>query len=141
MVDLMIARSDDSKARHEPLDLASVWLDRQAKVFALRGEVDLSNAHAILEAVSSGRNGGGGDLVLDLAGLDFIDCSGLHVLATLATKMQRESAKLLLQFPRRIVLRAIEVSRLAEHPAITIVPGSSLPAADDSPEPHYVRLA
>jgi len=47
---------------------------------ALRGELDLSNVEAFERELRSAEAAGDGTVTIDLAGLDFIDSSGLHVI-------------------------------------------------------------
>lgn len=103
------------------------------------GEIDLSNSRRVLEALGRELDPQR-DLVLDLTGLEFIDCSGLHVLEALAGRLENGGARLVLKSPRRIVHRALEVSRLSENPTFSIETGPAGPAGSP-PGPDFIRLA
>ena len=135
---LITAPRDPSSAEDEAPQLASVWLNPGSRTFSVIGEIDLSNSRTVLDAI--GREfDPRKDLVLDLAGLEFIDCSGLHVLEALAARL-KEHCRLVLRSPRRIVHRALEVSRMSEHPTLAIVTGPD-GAAGSPPGPDFIRLA
>jgi anti-anti-sigma factor len=72
-------------------DLANlfVWRREQVVVAGITGEVDVSNAQALLRAISGEVGAAARGLVLDLGGLDFMDSSGVHVLFELAARMHR----------------------------------------------------
>ena len=42
----------------------------------LRGQIDIGTAHEIPAVLDAARRSGGGPLVVDLSGLEFIDCCG-----------------------------------------------------------------
>jgi anti-anti-sigma factor len=77
----------------------------------VEGEIDLSNASALLGDISSGVPNSARGLLLDLTGLEFLDSSGVHMLYELAdrltTRQQRFAVVLEADAPPR---RAIELS-------------------------------
>lgn len=95
-------------------ELASVAVERHgdAAVARLAGEVDLSNATAVEDAVTGGLAGARA-VVLDLGGLRYLDSAGLALLSRLATRCGEDSTALRLVVPAgAIVRRAIAVSGL-----------------------------
>src|ERR1700722_4872736 len=82
-------------------------------IVALRGELDLADAAdvaAALMAAAAGR----GSIIVDLAGLAFIDCSGAAALARAQRRVRRDGGSLLLAAPRPRVLRVFQLSRLID---------------------------
>jgi anti-sigma B factor antagonist len=77
-----------------------------------RGELDVATADTLRAALE--RVDGAAHLVLDLRGLSFIDSTGLHMLAALHERAQREGFRLTLVAPPAPVDRAIRVSGLGE---------------------------
>ena len=80
-------------------------------VVALHGELDIADAAdvaAALAAASAGRTA----IVVDLAGLTFIDCSGVRALA--GTRARHAGGVMLLAAPRRVVLRVIALTGLID---------------------------
>ncbi len=60
-------------------------------------------------------------MVLDLSGLEFLDCSGLRFIAKLTGRLQSEQRRLILLTVRSIVRRVIDVTDLSDHPNLRIV--------------------
>jgi anti-sigma B factor antagonist len=82
-------------------------------VVALRGELDLADAAevaAALTAVAAREPG----IIVDLAGLEFIDASGVAALARGRRQARRAGGDLILAAPQRRVLRILAITRLAE---------------------------
>jgi anti-sigma B factor antagonist len=80
-------------------------------VVALHGELDIADATdvaAALAAAEAGRTG----IVVDLAGLTFIDCSGVRALAQ--ARARHGGGAMLLAAPRRVVLRVIALTGLID---------------------------
>ena len=80
-------------------------------IVALHGELDIADAAdvaAALAAAAAGRT----EIVVDLAGLTFIDCSGVRSLAQ--ARARHEGGVMLLAAPRRVVLRVIALTGLID---------------------------
>jgi len=99
------------------IEVASVGPDRH--VVALRGELDLAaadRAWAELEPLLTA----GSVVVLDGTDLEFLDSSGLRVLALAAHRARARSAGLRLVAPQRAVQRTLELAGaqklIATHP-------------------------
>jgi anti-anti-sigma factor len=71
-------------------DLAghSVWRRDGVVVVGITGEIDVSNAEALELAIAAEVDNEAAGLVLDLAGLAFMDSSGVHLLFSLAERLR-----------------------------------------------------
>ena len=106
-------------------DLLKVLPTSEPRTVRLIGELDASNAEEFLETLLPQLEGGG-DLVLNLAQLSFVDSMGLRSLLQLARELEN-TGKLLLDSPQRAVARTIELVGLEQAPNIAIV---GAPSAD-----------
>jgi len=82
-------------------------------VVALRGELDSADAVAVAAALAAvaAREP---QIIVDLAGLDFIDSSGVAALARGRRQARLAGGDLVLAAPRQKVLRVLAVVRLAD---------------------------
>ena len=82
-------------------------------VVALRGELDSADAVAVAAALAAvaAREP---RIIVDLAGLDFIDSSGVAALARGRRQAWRAGGDLVLAAPQQQVLRVLAVIRLAD---------------------------
>jgi anti-anti-sigma factor len=71
-------------------ELASVFVWRRDNVVvaAITGEVDVSNAEYLTRSIAGTIDEQAPGLVLDLAGLEFMDSSGVHMLFELARRLR-----------------------------------------------------
>jgi anti-sigma B factor antagonist len=77
------------------------------------GEIDAHTCHdlaAALEAIT-----GSGDVRIDMAGVQFMDSSGLRVLLGAHQRADAAEHKLLIDRPSKSVFRIIEISGLTDH--------------------------
>jgi anti-sigma B factor antagonist len=81
-------------------------------VVALGGELDLADA-AEVAAVLVAAVGRELRIIVDLAALEFIDCSGVAALARGRRHARQAGGDLLLAAPQRRVLRVLAITRLA----------------------------
>ena len=81
-------------------------------VVALRGELDLVDAADVAAALAAAvaREP---RIIVDLAGLEFIDCSGVAALARGRRHARQAGGDLLLAAPQQRVLRVLAITRLA----------------------------
>ena len=81
-------------------------------VVALRGELDLVDAADVAAALAAAvaREP---RIIVDLAGLEFIDCSGVAALARGRRHARQAGGDLLLAAPQQRVLRVVAITRLA----------------------------
>jgi anti-sigma B factor antagonist len=94
------------------MNLSTSECDGQA-VVALRGELgeaDAASVAAALAAVAARTP----EIIVDLAGLEFIDSSGLAALVLVRVQARQAGGDLLLAAPHDQVLQVLGVIRLAE---------------------------
>lgn len=105
---------------------------------ALAGELDGATAGAIreelFELIEPGR-----ELVLDLAGLEFLDSSGLGVLVLALTKARAVEGHVVVANPTARVYRLIETSRLVDVFGVTGGPDAAPAVVEASPTLRPVR--
>jgi anti-sigma B factor antagonist len=82
-------------------------------VVMLRGELDVADAVSVAAALAAvaGRNLA---IIVDLAGLDFIDSSGIAALARGRKHARHAGGDLVLAAPQQQVLRVLTLTRLIE---------------------------
>jgi anti-sigma B factor antagonist len=93
-------------------DLSTSSCDGHA-VVALHGELDIMDAAevaAALTAVTAREP----QIIVDLAGLEFIDSSGVAALAHGRRQARQAGGYLILAAPRRDVMRVLAITRLAD---------------------------
>jgi len=76
-------------------------------VLLLQGELDLCSRDRLRRAISSALKHGPRILVLDLSGLDFIDCSGLSVLVWAHNRLAGQGRQLVITGSKPMVRRVI----------------------------------
>lgn len=90
-------------------------------IVALRGELDVLDAAGVAGALAA-VTVRGPRVVVDLAGLGFIDASGLGALVSARKHARRAGGDLLLAAPQQRVLEVLAVSRLLNlfsvHPSV-----------------------
>jgi anti-sigma B factor antagonist len=97
--------------------LSLIPLEDGTPGFRLVGELDLSSAPALTEAVGELEVDNGDPVVLDLSELTFIDSSGIHAIFTQA--LAREG-KLVLANPSPEIVRTLEILGIADHPQLQL---------------------
>ena len=85
-----------------------VWHREDVVVAALTGELDVSNAGGLERAIVLEVGNDAAGLVLDLAGLEFMDSSGVHLIFHLADRLAVRGRRLALiapegSAPRRVL--------------------------------------
>jgi anti-sigma B factor antagonist len=91
------------------IDLRNAALAGAAGV-AVRGEVDTATAPLLQDALDDAVRSSTGPLVLDLAGVDFLDSSGINVLLRVRALLGREERALALVCPPGQVRRVLELT-------------------------------
>jgi anti-sigma B factor antagonist len=90
-------------------------------VVELRGELDVADAAGVAAALA-GVLARPRQAVVDLAGLTFIDCSGVTALMQACTRARRAGGDLLLATPSQQVLRVLTLTGLIDqfsvHPSV-----------------------
>lgn len=107
-------------------------------VVGLRGELDVADAVRVaawLAAIAAGRP----QVIVDLAGLEFIDSSGVAALARGRKLARQAGGDMLLAAPRQQVLRVLAAIRLTEafhvHPSVDEAAGDAARARRGRAQP------
>lgn len=112
-----MARDEPSKAVRT---VGNLQIEQKENgVLALSGEVDLSNADQVPEAVGA-LAPAEGDLVLDLAALRFIDSTGVRLLLSLASERGQRGGNLVLERPGGVVQRVLGLMGIERAPYLEI---------------------
>jgi anti-sigma B factor antagonist len=114
-------------------------------VVALRGDLDILDAAEAAAAVTAAV-GAGQWLIIDLAALEFIDCSGVRALLGVQRLARQAGGDVLLAAPQGPVLRLVTLLRVADvlgaHASVAAAALSAGPAqyADGRPAVSTPRL-
>lgn len=79
-------------------------------IVSLRGELDITDAVSVAATVAASNL----EIIVDLAGLDFIDSSGVAALARGRKHARHAGGDLVLAAPQQQVLRVLTLTRLVE---------------------------
>jgi anti-anti-sigma factor len=79
-------------------------------VVHLSGELDMATAPALDEVVTSALRSRPSALVLDAAGLTFLDSTGIHLLMKIGQAADAIGCSLVLRSPRRAVLKVLRIT-------------------------------
>ena len=90
-------------------------------VVALRGELDLAGAPGLASHLIAAVAACGPAFTVDLAGLEFIDCGGLAVLARALKWARQSGGDMVLASPQQQVRRVLEITGLID--ALSVYPG------------------
>lgn len=88
-------------------------VEGDASLLVVAGEVDASNADALRSAVVDALTARP-EIVIDLAGITFMDSSGLAVLTHALNLVEEQGGKLTLRSPSSSVARLLEITGLSE---------------------------
>lgn len=97
--------------------VASLATEGSSTVVALRGEADLFTLQVIRDVLARAIAEHDGPVVIDLAGIAFIDTGSIRVLARAAAALGDRGRELTLRSPSRIAVRMLtllELSHLIE---------------------------
>ena len=89
----------------------------------VRGELDISSAPRLEDALQRSEADGPALLVLDLGGLDFMDSTGLRVLISADTRAREAGRRFVLVQGNDMVQRVLRITRLDERLEIVADPG------------------
>lgn len=103
-------------SRSIPSTLPAFWAVRSADAHEVRlhlhGELDISTSHELARELRAALlRADGRSVIVDLAPLDFMDCSALHVLLTLTDVYAEADVALRLRRGGRAVHRVFELTR------------------------------
>jgi anti-sigma B factor antagonist len=101
-------------------------------VVALQGELDVVDAAAVAAALVTAA-AGESRIIVDLAGLDFIDSSGIAALAYARRHARQAGGDLLLAAPQQQVLRILTITRLVDDFRVHASVDEAAGSAGDSP--------
>jgi len=91
-------------------------LDGDTARFTLDGDLDLTSGQTVRDAVCEGLDAGAREVVLDLAGVKFLDSAGLNALLNTARDVDRRGAALRCDAPHggepRVVIDLAGVTKL-----------------------------
>ena len=90
----------------EPVARARVIHAGTTSTIVVQGEIDVSSAGVIEDAVDEARAAGCAQAVVDLRGVSFMDLSGLRVLHRAAT----DGLDVVIRNPSRLVCRVIDLA-------------------------------
>jgi anti-sigma B factor antagonist len=93
-------------------DLSTVEYNSHA-VVVLRGELDVTDAAEVAAALA-GVVSRQPNVIIDLTGLEYIDCGGLRALAGAQEQARQTGGDLLLAAPQLLVLRLLSLTGLAD---------------------------
>ena len=99
------------------LDVATTAGDATTTL-ALTGELDPATAPVLADAIASLETAGVDDVVIDLAGVTFLDSSGVRVLVSAREQLRASGATLTLRAPSPNIRRVLEITGLGEVIAI-----------------------
>jgi anti-sigma B factor antagonist len=80
--------------------------------YVLVGELDLATVPILRECIAGALAAGEGDLVLDVAGLVFVDSTGLGALLAAARTVRTQGDCLVLKSPRGQLRHIIDITKL-----------------------------
>jgi anti-sigma B factor antagonist len=83
-------------------------------VAALYGELDLADAAAVAPQLIAAAAARGSSIIVDLAGLDFIDCCGMGVLVRVLKWTRANGGDMSLAAPRQHVLKVLNATGLID---------------------------
>jgi anti-sigma B factor antagonist len=84
------------------------------EVIVARGEIDISTAPHLWEALARLIERGHRDVVLDMAGVEFIDSQGIAVIVRAHKQVQPKGGSIIIRSPRRQARTVLEVTGLAD---------------------------
>ena len=90
----------------------------QAMMVVLGGELDLANADELRAVLADAA--ADGELHVDLAEVEFLDCAALGVIVEVANRVRSAGHRVTLHRPPGLVRRMIEIARLEE--LVEVVP-------------------
>jgi anti-sigma B factor antagonist len=91
-------------------------------IVALYGELDLADAPAVASQLIAAVAACGPSIIVDLAGLDFIDCCGIGMLVRVLRRIRESGGDMSLAAPQQRVRRVLSLTGLIDvfsvHPSL-----------------------
>jgi anti-sigma B factor antagonist len=97
---------------HTTLQLHSPRRRSPDTVLEVRGEIDLSNASELRDALAQAGDVGGGRVVVDLSAVEFLDSTALGVLVAGAKRLREDGGDLVIRAPQPRIRRVFELTGL-----------------------------
>lgn len=109
-----VTTSEERKAAETCGSRLAVHLDRVGSTprLKLRGELDMAEIERFEAALADLEQARPPEIVVDLAGLDFIDSSGLSALLDADARARREQRRLLMTRPSESIMRMLRLTLL-----------------------------
>jgi anti-anti-sigma factor len=107
------------------IEISSVS-DGTPVLVALAGEMDIVSSRKFTEAVFELEKEAPDRIVVDLAGLTFIDSSGINVLVQAARTIEARGGSIVLAAPSRHVRHVFEIARVGDVVEISDEPAETL---------------
>jgi anti-anti-sigma factor len=86
-----------------------------ARVVRVSGEIDLSNAHDVLESIGEAVRSGATAIIVDLSGVTFLDSSGISMLFRLRERIGYSRQDLCLVVPPTSpIRRVLDLTRVSD---------------------------
>lgn len=101
---------------NDPNPRLQITVDHSCVV--LVGELDAHTAPELVGRLDP-LPGDSGDITVDLAGLDFMDSSGLRVIVEAHQRAESSQRRLVVRRPSSTVVRLFEISGLSKHLAVS----------------------
>ena len=83
-------------------------------VIVATGEIDISTAPRLWEALARVIEQGHGDVVLDMAGVEFIDSQGVAVIVRAHKQVQANGGNVIVRSPREQARTVLDVTGLSD---------------------------
>ncbi len=91
---------------------ARCWYDDAITVVELHGEIDIVAAEALAPRLHRLTAAAGGEVIVDLRPVTFIDCSGLGLLCSLHERLMARGRRLRVLTTRPVTLKMLRLTRL-----------------------------
>jgi anti-sigma B factor antagonist len=107
--------------KEEAFELAVWRRDTRRAVILLRGELDLAAAPTLRNCLAELTGSGVTDVEVDLAGLRYIDSTGISVLVTYLNRMKAVSGTLVVRNANENAIRVFELTGLTDFLSVSRV--------------------
>ncbi|CAN5266611.1 hypothetical protein BH18ACT4_BH18ACT4_04470 [soil metagenome] len=110
------SRGDETASGTKDANLFELGVSYAAHeaVLSVRGEVDLLTAPAVGALLNALIDGGSSAIVVDASGVEFIDASGLGVIASAAARLLPVAGTLRIRSPSQLLRRLIAITAMSE---------------------------
>jgi anti-anti-sigma factor len=99
----------------------------------VRGELDIAAAPLLRDRIAEAVAGGGTEIVCDMAGVNFVDSSGLSVLVSAHKRALAGAVRFVLANPQRQLLRLLDVSGTRDYLVVQCDPAVDETAVPATP--------